>query len=188
MSHYSLHFVNEKIIWESKFKNLVILVGLYVLPILSSAFLLDALFLKAWQKLNTITIIQSNLFTQWFLTDDLFWRYSETDVFQSLNVKYVHIIEERLNEALTTYEKSFEGSYVRRSQKRYDLRFYVFQDFYLNYHCILDASHRCIHVVVRLLIHTLLFYPPPGNNTHGSNPPPPHSLIKLKKSGLLHNN
>ena len=31
------------------------------------------------------------------------------------NVKYVHIVEEKLNEALTSYERSPDGGYMRRS-------------------------------------------------------------------------
>lgn len=40
------------------------------------------------------------------------------DSFQHYNVKYVQIVEERLTEALTTYEKTYDGSYVRRSHRR----------------------------------------------------------------------
>lgn len=39
-------------------------------------------------------------------------------IFQSFNCKYVLIVEELLNEALTTYEKTYEGSYTRRSSQR----------------------------------------------------------------------
>ena len=41
--------------------------------------------------------------------------------FQSFNLKYVQIVEERLNEALTTYESTYDGSYVRRSNRRYEV-------------------------------------------------------------------
>ena len=34
-------------------------------------------------------------------------------------MKYVHIVETRLNEALTTFECSYDGSYNRRSHNRY---------------------------------------------------------------------
>ena len=37
--------------------------------------------------------------------------------FQTYNAKYVHIVEELLNEALTTYEKTYEGSFTRRSSQ-----------------------------------------------------------------------
>jgi rapamycin-insensitive companion of mTOR len=41
---------------------------------------------------------------------------SELDKWRNgFNMKYVDIVEERLNEALTTYEKSHDGGYVRRS-------------------------------------------------------------------------
>lgn len=33
-------------------------------------------------------------------------------------MRYVKVVEERLNEALTTYEKSYDGSFVRRSHSR----------------------------------------------------------------------
>ncbi|KAJ8305360.1 hypothetical protein KUTeg_015905 [Tegillarca granosa] len=38
--------------------------------------------------------------------------------YKSFNCKYVLIVEELLNEALTTYEKTYEGSYTRRSSQR----------------------------------------------------------------------
>ena len=38
--------------------------------------------------------------------------------FQTFNVRYVQIVEERLNEAQTTYEKTYDGTYTRRSSKR----------------------------------------------------------------------
>lgn len=34
---------------------------------------------------------------------------------QGFNVQYVHIVEERLNEALTSYEKTHNGGYTRRT-------------------------------------------------------------------------
>ncbi|KAL4236760.1 hypothetical protein ACF0H5_005145 [Mactra antiquata] len=37
---------------------------------------------------------------------------------ESFNSRYVKIVEELLNEALTTYEKTYEGSYTRRSSKQ----------------------------------------------------------------------
>jgi hypothetical protein len=37
---------------------------------------------------------------------------------QEFNIQYVHIVEERLNEALTTYEKTYDGSLVRRTARR----------------------------------------------------------------------
>ncbi|XP_052097251.1 rapamycin-insensitive companion of mTOR-like [Mytilus californianus] len=36
---------------------------------------------------------------------------------KTYNAKYVNIVEERLNEALTTYEKTYEGSFTRRSSQ-----------------------------------------------------------------------
>ena len=33
-------------------------------------------------------------------------------------MRYVHIVEERLNEALTTYECTYDGTYTRRSHTR----------------------------------------------------------------------
>lgn len=40
-------------------------------------------------------------------------------VFQEYNLKYVELIEEQLNEALTTYRKPVDGdNYVRRSNQR----------------------------------------------------------------------
>ena len=44
--------------------------------------------------------------------------YDDNVFFQSFNLKYVQIVEERLNEALTTYERTYDGSYVRRSNRR----------------------------------------------------------------------
>ena len=38
---------------------------------------------------------------------------------QSLCVKYVEVVEECLNEAMTTYEKTYDGTYVRRSHRRH---------------------------------------------------------------------
>ena len=37
---------------------------------------------------------------------------------QTYNVRYVHIVEDLLNEALTTYEKTYEGSFTRRSSRK----------------------------------------------------------------------
>ena len=34
-------------------------------------------------------------------------------------MKYVEVVEECLNEAMTTYEKTYDGTYVRRSQRRH---------------------------------------------------------------------
>ena len=41
-------------------------------------------------------------------------------LFQGFNLQYVSIVEERLNEAMTTYEKTYDGSYTRRSSRRFD--------------------------------------------------------------------
>lgn len=41
---------------------------------------------------------------------------------QEYNLKYVDLIEEQLNEALTTYRKPVDGdNYVRRSNQRCEL-------------------------------------------------------------------
>ena len=42
---------------------------------------------------------------------------------QEYNLKYVDLIEEQLNEALTTYRKPVDGdNYVRRSNQRWEER------------------------------------------------------------------
>ncbi|XP_061180915.1 rapamycin-insensitive companion of mTOR-like [Saccostrea echinata] len=37
---------------------------------------------------------------------------------KTYNVRYIHIVEDLLNEALTTYEKTYEGSFTRRSSRK----------------------------------------------------------------------
>lgn len=56
----------------------------------------------------------------WHISNTVWCGYMFSSVFlQEYNLKYVDLIEEQLNEALTTYRKPVDGdNYVRRSNQR----------------------------------------------------------------------
>ena len=63
-------------------------------------------FLIALKDMYFLIQLSSFMWSQWFCP------------LQTYNVRYVHIVEDLLNEALTTYEKTYEGSFTRRSSRK----------------------------------------------------------------------
>ncbi|XP_013398176.1 rapamycin-insensitive companion of mTOR isoform X2 [Lingula anatina] len=53
-----------------------------------------------------------------FLIDANFLDHELQKWHKTFNMRYVHIVEDHLNQALTTYEKNYDGSYTRRSSRR----------------------------------------------------------------------